>query len=210
MTIHNPYSWVPTKSVSVDRSVGTPLVKHDSAIGGWLWLLAIGLVISPIAVGYTFVSHSVDVALHSWRLPLDSGNSTYGSRSYTAGSWTVFLEERTYLSSPQLSSLLKTEFALNLALILLHVCVGYQFIRRSRTFARWFISSRLAHLGIILFDAEWAAELFGAAARVLRISDPSSDVWKMAIGQMLAGLLSLCIWGPYLSWSQRSKATFVR
>jgi len=101
-------------------------------LSGWLILVGIGLIISPIriaAIEFTILSLFFD------------------------GTWAAISSSAGEFYNPTLAIMIPLEFVMNLAFIFGFVFLIYLYFTKSSNFPRWFISVYIANLIFILLDA---------------------------------------------------------
>ncbi|MGH8015140.1 MAG: DUF2569 domain-containing protein [Candidatus Zixiibacteriota bacterium] len=101
-------------------------------LGGWLILVAIGLLISPLRIAgieFTILSVMLD------------------------GTWSAISNSTSEFYNPLLAAIIPIEFALNLAFIFGFIFLIYLFFTKSSIFPRWYIAIYLANLLVIIGDA---------------------------------------------------------
>lgn len=101
-------------------------------LSGWLILVGIGLIISPIriaAIEFTILSLFFD------------------------GTWSAISSSSSEFYNPMLAVIIPFEFVLNMAFIFGFIYLIYLFFTKSSIFPRWFISIYTANLIFIFLDA---------------------------------------------------------
>ncbi len=148
-------------------------------IGGWLILLAIGLVVNPIRLIVTlFTTHVPIITGDSWGLL-----TTESSQYYISG----------------FGPLLIAEIIGNLLCLVLSLYLLRLFFKRQQSFPKWYIRTIFFYLIFITIDS--------LAASI--IIPNSSFLDKETIVSIFSCVFALSIWGTYLMKSQRSKNTFI-
>jgi len=110
-----------------------PEIKTGSqGLGGWLILVAIGLIISPIRIGI------IELTLLG---------------IFVDGTWSVLSNSASEFYNPTLSLIIPIEFMFNLAFIFGFIFLIYLFFTKSSNFPRWYIAVYLANLIVIILDA---------------------------------------------------------
>ncbi|KOO12840.1 DUF2569 domain-containing protein [Vibrio bivalvicida] len=149
-------------------------------IGGWLILIAIGVVFAPVRIFY-FVG------------------ATYPS-IFTDGSWELLTTQGSEVYSPFWGPIIIGEIVGNLLFALLGVYLAYLFFTKRSAFPKWYLGVALTSTAFILGDA-YAVSLVLPGIEVL-----DSETTQ----ELIRSLVTLCIWSPYLFLSQRAKATFIK
>lgn len=178
MTEANPYSSpeVPEESLPQSREVET---QGPSGIGGWLILVAIGLIMSPFALLASLLLQYLPI--------------------YTSGTWQSLTAPSSEFYHPLWGPILIFETIATSIFLVLAVALLVLFFRKSRSFPKFFIILAIAHPIYILVGA-WLASFvlqddpqFGA--------DTAGDLSRAAI--------YAAIWVPYMVKSRRVNNTFV-
>ena len=148
-------------------------------IGGWLILVVIGLLISPIRAAHFLITTH-------WPIFRD-------------GAWPVLTTPGTEAYHALWAPLLAFEIVGNLGSIALAFATLWLLMRRSRRTPVWAICWLLWTTAFVVVDF-FAADLIPAVAAQ---SDPDS------IKELVRSVVSAAIWIPYFLVSERVKATFV-
>lgn len=154
--------------------------KKLEGLGGWLILVGIGIIASPIRM--------IAVIYPGY------------SKLFTDGSWQALTTSGTESYNPFWAPILISEIAINGALILVWFFIAFLFFTKKRLFPKLFIGIWVFSLAFILVDAV-------AIRAVLpneEIFDP--DTTK----EFARSLITALIWVPYMLLSKRVKATFVK
>lgn len=148
-------------------------------IGGWLILVVIGLLISPIRISYA-------LATNHWPLIRD-------------GAWSVLTTPGTDAYHALWAPLLVFEIAGNVGSIAFALVTLWFLIRKSRHTPILAISWLIWTTAVVVIDF-FAADLIPAVAAQ---SDPESTK------ELVRSIVGAAIWVPYFLVSKRVKATFV-
>ena len=154
--------------------------KKLEGLGGWLILVGIGIIASPIRM--------IAVIYPGY------------SKLFTDGSWQALTTSGTESFKPFWAPIIISEIAINGALILVWFFIAFLFFTKKRLFPKLFIGIWVFSLAFILVDAV-------AIRAVLpneEIFDP--DTTK----EFARSLITALIWVPYMLLSKRVKATFVK
>lgn len=152
--------------------------KYES-IGGWLILVAIGLILSPLMIaGQTFPMYSEIFSNGTWE-----AISTVSSETY----------------NPALAFLIKLEMLINGVLFLIWIYMWFLFFSKKREFPMWFITISLFTLIFIIVDAVAISSVMSNEENF------DADTAK----QFFRSLISSMVWIPYMLISKRVKSTFV-
>ena len=154
--------------------------KDLAGINGWLILVAIGVIVSPVRLGYLVASTYPDI--------------------FSDGTWEALTTVGSAAYHPFWQPLLTGEIIINGALILASLYLAYLFFTKQAAFPRWFIGIAVFSLAFIFADA-FAVKMVLPAEPVF---DPDTVREVMRAGIMVA------VWVPYMLVSKRVKATFVK
>jgi hypothetical protein len=100
-------------------------------LGGWLILVALGLIVSPIriaAIEFTILGIFLD------------------------GTWSVLSDSSSEFYSPILAVIIPIEFVLNMAFIFGFLFLIYLFFTKSSIFPNWYMTIYAANLLVIILD----------------------------------------------------------
>lgn len=160
---------------------GTPASRNagPKGLGGWLILVAIGLIVTPIKLGLLMINTFVPLFKDGTMQAL----TTPGSEHYHP-LWTLIVGY---------------EMVGNSLFALCFIGLTVLFFSRSRRFPRLYIVAVLANLAFLLGDG-----LIGSQIPALASSDNIESV-----GEIAKSLVACCIWVPYMLVSKRVKNTFV-
>ena len=153
--------------------------KNLEGIGGWLILVAIGIITSPLRILILVIPLYADVFRNgSWDLLTTPGNAAY---------------------HPLWSPIILGEIAINAVFIIGWITIAFFFFLKKRTFPKLFIGMLLFTLAFIVLDA--------FAIKAVLPNDPVFD--PDTLKELARALIALLIWIPYMLVSKRVKATFV-
>lgn len=177
----NPYRSPRANVGEGDATAGSDASKPEpEGLGGWLILVAIGLIVSVVRVSaLVFVTF----------VPI-----------FTTGQWGKLTSPGSDLYHPMWAPLLVFEILGNLVFVLMALTLLYLFFTKSRWFPRTFIAYLLLNVGFVAVDA-FAGNFIPAIAAA---SDPET---VKEIGRSVIGA---AIWVPYMLMSKRVKNTFLR
>jgi hypothetical protein len=148
-------------------------------LSGWLILVGIGIIISPIRIGFTV-------------LPLYSN-------IITDGTWEALTVIGSEAYHPLWASILSGEVLLNIGLIGVWIYIAYLFFSKKKQFPIFYIGALLFSLTFIILDA-FAIKLVLPNEPVFD-PDTTKELFRM--------IIICLIWIPYMLVSKRVKATFV-
>ncbi len=149
-------------------------------LGGWLILVGIGIVLSPIVIaGLVYQTYVPIFQDGSWEFL-----TTPGSEGY----------------NPLWKWVLLGEIAANVALFAGYTILVFQFFMKKTIFPNFFIMMSLTTIAIMLADA--------VVMKQLLPEEPMFD--RETGRDFFRSVVYACIWIPYMLASKRVKATFVR
>ena len=179
MTEPNPYQ-SPETACNAPETIGTSGPQQPvSGLGGWLILVAIGVVMAPLRLLATLLQSCVPFFQRgTW-----DALTTPGSEQYHA------------LWAP----LIISKFIRNLGLFVACVVLLFLFFKKSRFFPRTYIAIAFVNLCYLVLDA-WCASFVLTSESMF---DP--DTTREIVGS----LVSTAVWGTYMLISDRVRNTFV-
>ena len=153
--------------------------KNIAGLGGWLILVAIGIVFTPLKIAF-------DTA------------SLY-SEIFTEGYWDLLNTPDTEYYHVLWKPIFLGEIGFNLMLLALWLWVAFLFFNKKLQFPKWYIGALLSTFVLIVLDA--------LAVKLVLPDVPmfDADTGK----EILRTLVSCVIWIPYMLVSKRVKATFI-
>jgi hypothetical protein len=149
-------------------------------IKGWLFLVAIGVVISPLRIISGFIMTFVPI--------------------FTQGTWKVLITPGTEAYNPLWVPLLAFEITYNLAMSIATIFMVVLFFRYHRLFPRLYIILMILPLLVLPFDS-WLITF-------IMPGNPVFD--ESTLKELAKGAIGAAIWVPYMFKSKRVKATFIR
>jgi len=154
-------------------------LKEDlNGIGGWLVLVALGIIISPLRMLFVMVpEYSGLVNDGTW-----AAISSPSSESYSLA-WTL---------------LISAEVLINAFLVGCWLYIGYLFFTLKKSFPSWYIFVMIFTGIFIIIDA--------AAVKVLLPDEPMFD--PATTKELARHGVATAIWVPYMLLSKRVKATY--
>jgi len=154
--------------------------KNLEGIGGWLILVAIGIVVTPIRIVMLIMTTYPEI--------------------FSTGAWEALTTQGSEAYSPLWAPIIIGEIFINCGLILVWLYMAYKFFTKSRDFPKWYIGIAVFSLVFILADA--------FAIKLVLPSEPVSD--PDTIKEFMRSVIMVVIWVPYMLVSKRVKATFVK
>jgi hypothetical protein len=158
-----------------DTNQSTDLV----GLRGWLILVGIGIIVSPIRFALLLVNTY---------LPMR-----------TDGTWEALTDPTSANFAPFWKPLLLSEIFVNISFIVIGIYMIVLFFEKKKQFPPWFIGFWLVNLVWIVADAVVVSML--VPGQVAFDSSTITELARSAIG--------CAIWVPYMLMSKRVKATFV-
>ena len=148
-------------------------------IGGWLILLAIGMVVTPIRIVMLI-------------------GSTY-PEIFSSGIWEVLTTPGADAYQPLWGPIIIVELSINIGLMVAWIYMGFRFFTKSREFPKWYVGIAIFSLLFILVDA--------FAVKLVLPNEPVFD--PDTVQELARSVFMVIIWAPYVLLSKRAKATFV-
>ncbi|PQO36591.1 DUF2569 domain-containing protein [Blastopirellula marina] len=149
-----------------------------NGIGGWLILVAIGIVISPIRVAMTILT-------------------TYPS-IFASGTWSQLTTPGSEHYNVLWAPIIIGEIVINSLQLLACLYLAYLFFAKKATFPYWYIGLSLFVTAFIVVDA--------FAVKLVLPEAPMFDLDTLK--ELVRSLISCMIWIPYMLSSRRVQATF--
>ena len=162
------------------RSPAVAGERSVEGLRGWLILVGLGVVLSPLFIATNIYKVYAEVfSSDVWQALTSPGGAAYHA-----------------LWAP----LVISEFVANSALILAWAYIAFLFFSKRRAFPLWFIAAHVATVFLIVIDTMVVQHILPETPRL----DPDT------VQNFLRPILALSIWAPYMLMSKRVKATFVR
>lgn len=179
MTHSNPYH--PPDTVVAPAPAGPrPYHEQYDGLGGWLILIGIGTILSPIYQIRFLKDYLNDVFVEGgW-----AAGTTPGGESYHA-LWAPFIVFETVFSVTS---------------VVVSCCMVYQFFRKKRAFPKWYIWSHVATFVYLI--------AYSFMLPVLRPDLPLFDAQTRK--ELGWSVFALAVWVPYMLFSKRVRSTFRR
>lgn len=154
--------------------------KNLEGIKGWLILVAIAVVINPIAgiIAILMLYYQL-FSSGTWEVLTTQGNETYNSL------W---------------ASILSGELLIAFCWILVCLYIAYMFFSKSRNFPKWFIGAIIFSIVFTVVDA--------FAVNMVLPNEPIFD--PATVKKLSRFVLEFFIWLPYMLVSKRVSETFKR
>jgi len=181
MTDENPYA--PPAARVGDPVPNVPEKiprKNLEGLGGWLILVGLGIVISPLRM------ISVLVPLYH--------------EMFSTGSFETLTTPGTEAYHPLWAPVVYGEITLNVAIGLAWVFIAILFFSRKKAFPKWYIGTVIFSLVFVISDVLVVKYLLPNES----VLDPDT------IKEFTRSLATCLIWVPYMLVSKRVKATFIR
>jgi len=153
--------------------------KNLEGIGGWLILLAIGMVVTPIRL----------IMLMNTIYP----------EIFSTGVWEALTTRGSDAYNPLWAPILIGEILINSGLLLVWLYIAYKFLTKSRDFPRFYIGIAVFSLLFVVADA--------FAVKLVLPNEPAFD--PDTIQELMRSVTMVVVWVPYVLVSKRVKATFI-
>ncbi|MDH5178179.1 MAG: DUF2569 domain-containing protein [Gammaproteobacteria bacterium] len=153
--------------------------KDLKGLGGWLILVGIGVVLSPIRLLVTFVPLYIPI--------------------FQDGTWEMLTTEGAEAYNPLWAPMLMLEIGYNVIMVFVSIYLIYLFFTRHYLFPKVMIVVMAASIVFIPLDA-WLITFIVPGEAVF-----DSETLREFSRVLIAG----CIWIPYMLVSKRVKLTFV-
>lgn len=178
MSSLNPYV-PPESSLAPAAASDEPQLDLDGAgIGGWLILVAIGLVITPFMLFQTLMLTYKDAIVD--------------------GMWATITSAAPGTYHPLLAPLIGAEIVFNVAMFSVWTFMIYLFFAKKKVFPKWYVCAHIITCVFLIGDA--------IVVKIVRPDMPAIDP-EMAreIGR---SVFAVCVWVPYMLMSKRVRKTF--
>jgi hypothetical protein len=153
--------------------------KNLEGIGGWLILVAIGIVVTPFRLVMLIVTAYP---------PL-----------FSTGAWEALTTQGSEAYDPLWAPIIIGEIIVNSGVILVWLYMAYKFFTKSKYFPRWYIGIAVFSLIFIVADA--------FAIKLVLPNEPVFD--PDTIKELMRSVIMVVVWVPYMLVSKRVKATFI-
>lgn len=178
-TTANPYN-PPTAPVTEAEQPTEVSADEPLAIGGWMMLVALGVVLTPLRISYFLITVYPPI--------------------FTDGTWEALTSPSSPSYSPIWGPFLIGEVLVNLTFVLMSLFAAYLMFSKRATFPKWYAAIAFGSALFIVVDAYIATLVMPSVS----MFDPET------IREFARSLVSCLIWTPYLFLSKRAKATFIR
>jgi hypothetical protein len=149
-----------------------------NGLSGWLILVAIGIVLTPIRIVALVLPMYADI--------------------FTDGTWDVLTTLGSDVYSPFWAPILIAEVVINIGVMGLWLYIAFIFFSKKVIFPKVYIGALLFSIAFITIDA--------FAMTLVLPDEPIFDPETMK--ELFRSLISAIIWIPYMFKSKRVKATF--
>ena len=154
--------------------------KNLEGIGGWLILVAIGIVITPIRHVILMMTTYPEI--------------------FSTGAWEILTTQGNEAYHPPWAPIIVGEIVISSALILVWLYMAYRFFTKKTDFPKWYIGIAVFSLVYVLADA--------FAVKLVLPNEPVFD--PDTIKEVARSVIMVVIWVPYMLVSKRVKATFIK
>jgi len=148
-------------------------------INGWLILVAIGIIITPIRSAYVLIPTYTEI--------------------FTTNVWAALTSPAYESYNALWAPILIGELIINSLIICSWLYMGYLFFTKKASMPKWYIGIAFFSLLFIIADAY--------SISLVMPSEPVFN--PDTIKELGRALIMVCIWVPYMLVSKRVKATFV-
>jgi len=153
--------------------------KNLEGLGGWLILVGIGIIFSPLKIiASTFPIYSDLFSSGNWEMVTTPGSEAY---------------------NPLWAPILLGEIFINCTLVIAWVFIAFLFFSKKSLFPKWYIGILLFTSAFILVDA--------LAIKAVMPNEPVFDPYTLK--EFGRTIIIAIIWVPYMLVSKRVKATFI-
>ncbi len=154
--------------------------KKLEGLGGWLILVGLGIVVSPLRMIAEYYPMYRDL--------------------FANGDFALLTTPGTEYYTPGMAPLLYSELLINCLLVVAWVCVAFLFFTKRTLFPKVYIGILAFTVSFILVDAAVVSFVIPD----IEIFDPET------VKELGKSAVTAAIWIPYMMVSERVKATFVR
>lgn len=148
-------------------------------ISGWLILVALGLIITPIRIIFLIIT-------------------TY-SEIFSNDAWSVLTTPGSDVYHPLWGGFIITELVFNIGLLLASFYLLYLFFTKKSLFPKWYIGILIFNILFVVVDI--------LAFKIIVPHEPAFD--SDAVRDFIRAIVAAFIWIPYMLMSQRVKNTFI-
>ena len=165
------------------KQIDTEVIDKEknelNGIKGWLILVGIGIIFSPIRLGFSLLqTYTPMMKDGSWEKATTVGSSNY---------------------IPHFQTLMITEISYNLCIMIASIYLIYLFTKKSKDFPKFFIIIGLISILVIPIDAYLTTLVFNE----MEVFD------KETLKEFMKTVVGYFIWIPYMLVSERVKQTFI-
>jgi hypothetical protein len=175
----NPYLTPAARLDATDEERAAAKGDGPYGLGGWLIIVAIGLIVSPVRTGFM---------LSGIYLPI-----------LRNGQMAVFINSGSEYYNPGLFLLLMAESLFNIITIAGSLLLLYLFFSKKKNFPHWYIGLMIFSLLGIFVDTVLSGFIFPNEP----VFDPDTT------RELVKALVGAVIWIPYMLMSVRVKNTFI-
>jgi len=154
--------------------------KNLEGIGGWLILVAIGIVITPIRHVILMMTTYPEI--------------------FSTGAWEILTTQESEAYNPFWAPIIIGEIVIGSGLMLVWLYMAYKFFTKRGSFPKWYIGIAVFSLLYVLADA--------VAVKLVLPDEPIFD--PDTVKEVIRSVIMVVVWVPYMLVSKRVKATFVK
>ncbi len=153
--------------------------KNLEGIGGWLIVVAIGIVVTPIRLVMLMMTTYPEI--------------------FSTGAWEVLTTQGSEAYNPLWGPFIIGEIIINIGVLIAWLYMAYLFFSKKLVFPKWYIGLAVFSLIFIVADA--------FAFKLVLPNEPVFD--PDTIKELMRSLFMVVVWVPYMLVSKRVKATFI-
>ena len=154
--------------------------KNLQGIGGWLILITIGIVVTPIRIIILMMTTYPEI--------------------FSTDVWEVLTTQGSEVYSPLWAPIIIGEILFNSGLVSAWIYLAFLFFTKRNLFPKLYIGIAIVSLVFIVADA--------FAVKLILPNEPLLD--PDTIRELMRAVIMVVIWVPYMLVSKRVKATFTK
>ncbi|CAH0525782.1 DUF2569 domain-containing protein [Vibrio hippocampi] len=154
--------------------------KEPLKIRGWLILIAIGIIVTPIRTLYIVGEIYPTI--------------------FADGTWELLTTRGSEFYSPLWAPIIIIEIVADALFFIIGICLIYLFFTKKRSFPKWYFGLALCSMLFIFLDA------YAISFLLPDIEMFDAETTK----EIFRRLVWLFVWSPYLFFSKRAKNTFIK
>ncbi len=154
--------------------------KEIEGLGGWLILVGIGIVLSPVKILLLLY-------------PLYS-------EIFLSGAWEILTTPGSEAYNPLWGPIVSAEIIINFGLVITWIYIAILFFTKKKIFPKWYLGIIIFSLVFIFLDAH--------SIKIVLPNEPVYD--PDTVKELVRSFVAAIIWVPYMLKSERVKATFIK